>query len=291
MATTLSLPAESGVDTQALSVSLIDEMLGFLEAASEFATCFVKTQRFPLYSAFYELYHGRGFCDDGPLELWERALAGLEFGTEGASKIGFKMAGGVSIILGLRRTFAAAGPILAKIKSIKLDDLVDLLIGIAQNFKGGVENLFDFVKKIFHSAKKYGFKNGDQVKNVAELSGKAKIDNLDTFLSTAARHSDGSALIFKADKAVEHFAKHGSEMKNALGKSSYNLKEYMLDAHHVVKNGQYVPEMNGYVRLIGGQGSAKAAFVGMTKDGKNLTTMHVKTVSELKKKAPSLGWE
>ena len=80
-------------------------------------------------------------------------------------------------------------------------------------------------------------------------------------------------------------------MKDAFGKSSYNLKEYMLDAHHVVKNGQYAPEMNGYARLIGGQGSAKAAFVGMTKDRKNLTTMHVKTVSELKKKAPSLGWE
>ena len=147
------------------------------------------------------------------------------------------------------------------------------------------------IKELRRSAKKYGFKSSDQVKNVAELFAKVEIDNLDTFLSTAAKNTDGSALIFKADKAVEHFAKHGNEMKTALGKSSYNLKEYMLDAHHVVKNGQYVPEMNGYIRLISGQGSAKAAFVGMTKDGKNLTTMHVKTVSELKKKAPSLGWE
>ena len=153
-----------------------------------------------------------------------------------------------------------------------------------------VQSAKQVAKQAKESANKYGFKNSDQAKNVAELSSKAKIDNLDTFLSTTAKHSDGSAIVFRADEAVTHFAKHAKEMKDAFGKTSYNLKEYMLDAHHVVKNGQYVSEMNGYVRLIGGKGSAKAAFVGMTKDGKSLTTMHLKSVSELKKRAPGLGW-
>ncbi|GAB2204982.1 hypothetical protein ROS1_17980 [Roseibium sp. ROS1] len=62
---------------------------------------------------------------------------------------------------------------------------------------------------------------------------------------------------FKGDGAVEHFDKHGSEMMNAFGKTSYNMKNYLDDAHHTIQTGTYVPELNGFVKLIGGQGSAK----------------------------------
>jgi filamentous hemagglutinin len=76
----------------------------------------------------------------------------------------------------------------------------------------------------------------------------------------------------------------------SFGKKSYNLKEYIADANHVVRTGTWSPELNGYVRLIGGKGSAKAAFVGLTRDGANITTFHVKAVRELARSAPGLGW-
>ncbi|WP_235399591.1 filamentous hemagglutinin N-terminal domain-containing protein [Pseudomonas ogarae] len=94
---------------------------------------------------------------------------------------------------------------------------------------------------------------------------------------------------FKGDEAVRHFEKHASELMSAFGRTSYNLKNYLDDANHVIKNGTFVPEMNGYVRLIGGEGSAKYGFVGLDRSTGKITTFHVKTVSELARKAPSLG--
>jgi|GEM_PF-3747205 len=95
---------------------------------------------------------------------------------------------------------------------------------------------------------------------------------------------------FKGDEAVKHFERHGSELMGAFGRKSYNLKDYLNDANHVIKNGTFVPEMNGYVRLIGGQGSAKYGFVGLDRATGGITTFHTKSVSELARKAPSLGF-
>ena len=95
---------------------------------------------------------------------------------------------------------------------------------------------------------------------------------------------------FKGDEAVKHFEKHGSELMGAFGRKSYNLKDYLSDANHVIKNGTFVPEMNGYVRLIGGKGSAKYGFVGLDRATGNITTFHTKSVSKLARKAPSLGF-
>ncbi|WP_342671335.1 MULTISPECIES: DUF6861 domain-containing protein [Pseudomonas] len=95
---------------------------------------------------------------------------------------------------------------------------------------------------------------------------------------------------FKGDEAVKHFEKHGSELMSAFGKSEYNIKNYLDDANHVIRNGDFVPEMNGYVKMIGGEGSAKYGFVGVDRTTGNITTFHVKTVSELARKAPSLGF-
>ncbi len=95
--------------------------------------------------------------------------------------------------------------------------------------------------------------------------------------------------MFKGDEAIKHFEKHGSEMMQALNRNSYNLKDYINDANYVIRNGQYVPEINGYVKFIGGQGSVKYAFVGLDRKTGNITTLHIKSVSELSRKAPSLG--
>ena len=86
-----------------------------------------------------------------------------------------------------------------------------------------------------------------------------------------------------------HFSKHGSEMRQALNKKDYSVADYLRDANHVIKKGQFVPEMNGYIKLVGGEGSAKYAFVGIDRATGNITTLHLKSVKELAKKAPSLG--
>lgn len=75
---------------------------------------------------------------------------------------------------------------------------------------------------------------------------------------------------------------------DTFGKNSYNLNEYVRDANYIIKNGSFVPELNGYVRLIGGKGSAKFGFVGLNRTTGSITTFHIKTAQELAKKAPSV---
>jgi hypothetical protein len=120
----------------------------------------------------------------------------------------------------------------------------------------------------------------------------------------AGRFSEGvfdSAMYFKpteevfklftsAEKSIEHFVKHSNEVRQALGKDVYTFGEYMADANHVIKTGTFIPERNAFVKIIGGEGSAKAAFVGVEKGTEAITTFHIKTVKEISKIAPSLGW-
>ncbi|WP_169055905.1 T7SS effector LXG polymorphic toxin [Bacillus pumilus] len=94
---------------------------------------------------------------------------------------------------------------------------------------------------------------------------------------------------FKGDQAIIHYEKHSKEIMDAMGKNQYNIKNYLKDANHVIHKGRYAPELNGYVRLIGGKGSAKYGFVGLDRKTGNITTFHIKSVKELSKKAPSLG--
>jgi len=98
----------------------------------------------------------------------------------------------------------------------------------------------------------------------------------------------GNFLKFDGDEAIVHFGKHGKSVMNNLGRPSYSIKNYLSDANHVIKNGTFVKELNGYVRLIGGQGSAKFGFVGMNRATGNITTFHIKTAKELAKKAPGI---
>ena len=96
-------------------------------------------------------------------------------------------------------------------------------------------------------------------------------------------------LKFTANEAINHFERHGSSIMKVLGRKSYNLKNYIEDANHIINNGTFVSELNGYVKLIGGQGSAKYGFVGLNRSTGSISTFHIKTAKELAKKAPSLG--
>ena len=85
---------------------------------------------------------------------------------------------------------------------------------------------------------------------------------------------------FKSKFELEkHFLKHNKNFKYMFK----NTKEYLDAANYVIKNGTYVPEMNGYVRFIGIDGKANYAFVGMTHDGKFITTFGLRHVKKLEK--------
>jgi hypothetical protein len=44
------------------------------------------------------------------------------------------------------------------------------------------------------------------------------------------------------------------------------------------------------VKIVGGTGKSKVAFVGVDKSGEFITTFHMKDIDRVIKTAPSLGW-
>ncbi|MGX7263395.1 hypothetical protein [Enterococcus crotali] len=153
----------------------------------------------------------------------------------------------------------------------------------------------DRVKDILKSAKL--MRNGDYTLDAIKLTAKEwealkEFERSADVVKTVDRGKDvGKAGInFGSSEKLEiHFSKHGSEMKQALNKKNYTIADYLSDANHVINEGQFVPEMNGYIKLISGEGSAKYAFVGLDRTTGNITTLHLKSVKEQAKKAPSLG--
>ena len=86
----------------------------------------------------------------------------------------------------------------------------------------------------------------------------------------------------------EYYGKHGQEIADVLGDSNYSIDKYLDDANYIINNGTYVPELNGYVSFMSGK---KYGFVGLDRTTGDITTFHIKNISELIKKAPSLGFE
>ncbi|WP_256576759.1 MULTISPECIES: RHS repeat-associated core domain-containing protein, partial [unclassified Pseudomonas] len=96
---------------------------------------------------------------------------------------------------------------------------------------------------------------------------------------------------FKPGEDVRHFEKHGEEIKQTLGEDNYTLEQYVADANSVIRNGTFAPELNAYVAIPGGTGSAKGLLVGVDRATGEITTMHLKSISFFENKAPSLGWK
>ncbi len=90
-------------------------------------------------------------------------------------------------------------------------------------------------------------------------------------------------LKFTGDEAVKHFEKHSAEIMKALGKKSYNLKQYINDANWIVKNGHYSEELRGYYCFIRNstKGESLMGFVGLKNGGANIATFHIKTAKAL----------
>lgn len=86
------------------------------------------------------------------------------------------------------------------------------------------------------------------------------------------------------EKLTEHFEKHAKEFDNLCP----TVGDYLDGANYVIENGQYVSELNGYIRFFGANGKANYAFVGMTSDGSAITTFGIRSVSDLAKYIPWL---
>ena len=86
----------------------------------------------------------------------------------------------------------------------------------------------------------------------------------------------------------EHYGKHGQEIADVLEDSNYSIDKYLDDANYIINNGIDVPELNGYVSFMGGK---KYGFVGLDQTTGDITTFHIKNISESAKRAPSLGFE
>ncbi|MGT2911558.1 DNRLRE domain-containing protein [Streptococcus cameli] len=93
---------------------------------------------------------------------------------------------------------------------------------------------------------------------------------------------------FKSGELYNHYNKHRQQVANAHKKSSYSIQQYLDDANNVIQNGTYIPEMNGYVKKIGGTGkSTKYEFVGLDRTTGNITTYHIKYAKQILKKSPN----
>ena len=108
-------------------------------------------------------------------------------------------------------------------------------------------------------------------------------------VKTVKKGGSNTGKLFKNQSLLdEHYGKHGQEIADVLGDFNYTIDKYLDDANYIIDNGTYVPELNGYVSFISGK---KYGFVGLDRATGDITTFHIKNVSELIKKAPSLGFE
>ena len=87
---------------------------------------------------------------------------------------------------------------------------------------------------------------------------------------------------FDSDENLQH---HFEEHKEDFAGMFKNQDEYLEAANYVLNTGEYIPELNGYVKFIGVNGKANYAFVGLKNNGQNISTFHIKSVNQLSKYA------
>jgi RHS repeat-associated protein len=195
-------------------------------------------------------------------------------------------------------------PVMAVIQGVKRYQMVKITLDSGESIEATAEHPFYIKGKGWNPASSLKVGQALQLHNgttvvVKEVDTSVRFEKVYN-LTVANTHNyfvgrDGVLVhnckrFFKGDQAVIHFDKHANGIMKALNLKSYNLKDYLNDANHVIQTGTFVPELSGYVRLIGGKGSAKYGLVGVDRTTGQITTFHIKTVSELAKKAPSLGF-
>jgi len=90
--------------------------------------------------------------------------------------------------------------------------------------------------------------------------------------------STNSSYQFKNEASLNsHYQSHNREM----GYKYHSPQEYLADANDVIKNGQYIPGKNAYVRFYNYWGGSNYQFVGMSFDHRYITTFHIKTGAKI----------
>jgi RHS repeat-associated protein len=117
-------------------------------------------------------------------------------------------------------------------------------------------------------------------KKVTTLDGKTQFKSLGQGTRGFKTGTDG----------LEHFTKHSKSVMNLTGRSNYSLDQYLSEANHIIKNGQFIPERSAYIKFMGTYNSvARYGFVGIDRISGHITTFHIKGVEWLSKFAPSSG--
>ena len=123
----------------------------------------------------------------------------------------------------------------------------------------------------------------------ANENASVQVKNSSSAIKKVSESGSNTNKLFKNQALLdEHYGKHGQEIADVLGDSNYSIDKYLDDANYIINNGTYVPELNGYVSFMSGK---KYGFVGLDRTTGDITTFHIKNISELIKKAPSLGFE
>ena len=130
----------------------------------------------------------------------------------------------------------------------------------------------------------------DKVAGISKTSVDKAITAKRTSKVVSTAPSRSARYFTKTSELNKHYAKHGKKVAKSLGKSRYTKRNYLNDARYIVKSGKYVQEKNAYVKFIGGIGEAKFGFVGVTRDGKYITTFHITTIGKIIK-FTSLGYK
>ena len=168
----------------------------------------------------------------------------------------------------------------------------DLELYMRYQREGSIEHFTDGEKKTISRIETMGIK-GDECEEILRARGREvnrpPIEEPEVVLPPRNESGSNTNKLFKNQALLdEHYGKHGQEIADVLGDSNYSIDKYLDDANYIINNGTYVPELNGYVSFMSGK---KYGFVGLDRTTGDITTFHIKNISELIKKAPSLGIE
>ena len=104
------------------------------------------------------------------------------------------------------------------------------------------------------------------------------VSDIGVLVHNACPNSSPEFLNFQSDDLLlEHYGKHNREM----GYMFRSPGEYLEGANFVIQNGFYVEAKNAYVMFYGMGGRANYLFVGLTQDGKNITTFFLKAAQQI----------
>ena len=172
----------SDSETDRASLTLIDHVLNFLESAKDFVECELKTKAAGLYATFYEVYEGKSFCKDEPLDNIDRTISFVDFSSTLSSNLGIKLGMGVGAAIALKKVYGVVAPLFRKIPTDQLSKIGKYFVEAASKLKfNSASELIESVKDLFSKVKKRGIPE-EEIVDLAELVGEAGSKEADRLL-------------------------------------------------------------------------------------------------------------